>query len=66
MYKYELIFSNNQHFDFESKYHISVLNIMDINGARIVYFEDTMIGLNVNHVKKIIIDGKPYTLQIVQ
>ena len=63
MYKYKITLSNDEVFRFESKYHISTMSVMPVNGVSLLYFKDVEIGVNLAQAKEVEIDGTKYQLR---
>ena len=62
MHKYKITFALGQGVKFESKHHISTMEVMLLPRASYVNFEDAGIVLDLAQVKKMEIDGVEYKL----
>ena len=63
MHKYKVTFALGQGIKFESKHHISTMEVMPLPMGSYLNFEDAGIVLDLAQVKKMEIDGVEYKLR---
>ena len=63
MYTYKITLNDGFEAEFVSRYHVSMMQVQNINGAQMILFEDADTAVNLLHVDSMEIDGELYKLQ---
>lgn len=60
-YKFNMI--NGKIIEIESEHHIQSMDVVNFNGAALLYFDDAVTGINLMAVKDTMLDGQTYKMQ---
>ena len=66
MHKYKATLAIGLVYEFESKHHISNMEVMAVPNASYVHFKDSGVVLDLAQVKKMEIDGVEYKMKAYQ
>lgn len=63
MYAYKIILNDGEEMNFTSIHHAGMMQVLHINGAQMLWFEDAQTAINLIHVDFMWVNDKLYKLQ---
>lgn len=63
MHEYKFNLQNGKVIEMTSEHHIQGMDVVNFNGAAMLYFDDVGTGINLMMVKDMELDGQTYKMQ---